>query len=102
MPTVAPTVVAPLVGVTPLPLPTPANNGPIFGQEGMADLNAAAAQGSKDLTAAVEQDQAVKDAAAASSIGIGAAKGSNAEALFTKGLAGPAPSGRFDDFTARN
>jgi len=83
-----------------LPLPKPENNGPIFGQEGMDNVNSA--QGSKALTAAVEQDKAVKAAVAASSIGIGAAKGSNAEALFTKGLAGPAPSGRFDDFTVKN
>ena len=82
--------------------PAPVNNGPIFGQEGMEDLNAVAAQGSKALSAAVEQDKVMKAAQAASSIGIGAAPGSNAEALFTKGLAGAAPAGRFDDFSVKN
>lgn len=80
----------------------PVNNGPIFGQEGMEDLNAIAVQGSTALTAAVEQDKVMKAAQAASSIGIGAAPGSNAEALFTKGLAAAAPLGRFDDFSVKN
>ena len=84
------------------PLPPPVNNGPIFGQEGMEELNVAGTQGSKALSAAVEQDKEVKAAKAASSIGIGATKGSNAEALFTKGMAGTPPAGRFDDFTFRN
>ena len=82
--------------------PAPVNNGPIFGQEGMEDLNAVAVQGSTALTAAVEQDKVMKAAQAASSIGIGAAPGSNAEALFTKGLAAAAPLGRFDDFSLKN
>lgn len=107
---VVPLVPAPLANAAPVPKletskpenPKPENNGPIFGQEGMEDLNTVAVQGSKALTAAVEQDRAVKAAQAASSIGIGAAKGSNAEALFTKGLAGAPPAGRFDDFTAGN
>ena len=90
---------APLVAA---PLPAPVNNGPIFGQEGMEDLNAAAAQGSTALSAAVEQDKLMKAAQAASSIGIGAVPGSNADALFTKGLAQPAPNGRFDDFSVKN
>lgn len=96
----APVIVEPLANAA--PPPKPENNGPIFGQEGMEDLNVVASQGSKALTAAVEQDKAVKSAQAASSIGIGAAKGSNAEALFTKGLAGDAPIGRFDDFSLKN
>ena len=87
---------------SPMATVAPVDNGPIFGQEGMEDLNAAAAQGSTALSAAVEHDKVVKAAEAASSIGIGAAPGSNAEALFTKGLVGPAPAGRFDDFTMKN
>mgnify|MGYP001792936948 CR=1 FL=1 len=91
------------VPVMPVPVnPTPVNNGPIFGQEGMEDLNAAAVQGSTALSAAVEQDKVMKAAKAASSIGIGAEPGSNADALFTKGLAGAAPAGRFDDFSVKN
>lgn len=97
-PVVAPPV--PLVDVA--PLPKPENNGPIFGQEGMEDFNVAATQGSKALTAAVAQDLAAKAAASASSIGIGAVRGSQAEALFTKGLAGLAPAGRFDNFMSGN
>ena len=83
-------------------IPAPVDNGPIFGQEGMEDLNAAAVQGSTALSAAVEQDKLMRAAQAASSIGIGAAPGSNADALFTKGLAGTAPAGRFDDFSMTN
>lgn len=91
------------VPVMPAPInPAPVNNGPIFGQEGMEDLNAAAVQGSTALSAAVEQDKLMKAAQAASSIGIGAEPGSNADALFTKGLAGTAPAGRFDDFSVKN
>ena len=74
------------------------DQGPIFGQDGV-DI-ASAAQGSKDIAVGVEQDKVVKQAAAESSIGIGAAKGSNAETLFTTGIAAPAPAGRFDDFAA--
>ena len=92
---------APVANATPV-IPAPVDNGPIFGQEGMEDLNAAAAQGSTALSAAVEQDKLMKAAQAASSIGIAAAQGSNAEALFTKGLAGAAPAGRFDDFSVKN
>ncbi len=73
------------------------DQGPIFAQEGVD--TAAAALGSKDLAAGIEQDKVVREAAAASSIGVGAAKGSNAEALFTTGLAVAPPAGRFDDFT---
>ena len=97
-PSLSPPLATPLVGAD--PLPKPENTGPIFGQEGMDSVNAA--QGSKALSAAVEQDKAVKAAQAASTIGIGAAKGSNAEALFTKGLEGAAPAGRFDDFSVKN
>ena len=94
---------SPVANAAPVsPVPAPVNNGPIFGQEGMEDLNAAAAQGSKALSAAVEQDKVVKEAQAASSIGIGAVPGSNAEALFTTGLAGTPPAGRFDDFSVKN
>ena len=74
------------------------DQGPIFGQDGVDVANAA--QGSKDIAVSVEQDKVVKQADAESSIGIGAAKGSNAETLFTTGIAVPAPAGRFDDFTA--
>ena len=74
------------------------DQGPIFGQDGVSVDSAAL--GSKDIAAGMEQDKVVKQAAAESSIGIGAAKGSNAETLFTTGIAPPAPAGRFDDFTA--
>ena len=78
--------------------PTIDDQGPLFGQEGVEIANAA--QGSKDISAGVEQDKVVKQAAAESSIGIGAAKGTAADALFTTGTSAPAPAGRFDDFTA--
>ncbi|MBG1233126.1 SGNH/GDSL hydrolase family protein [Aestuariivirga litoralis] len=74
------------------------DQGPIFGQEG--DDNAVASTGSKDINAAVEKEKAIKKAASESIIGVAAAKGSSAEALFTKGIAPPPPTGRFDDFTA--
>ena len=73
------------------------DQGPIFGQDGPSVDSAAL--GSKDIAVGVEQDKVVKQAAAESSIGIGAAKGSNAETLFTTGISAPAPTGRFDDFT---
>jgi len=91
-----PAAQAPVAAASP---PVDEQEGPIFGQEGVD--NDTAANNSKVLTAGVEKDKAVQQAASASIIGIAAAKGSNAEALFTKGLAGPAPAGRFDDFSAK-
>lgn len=90
----APPVVQPPVAI----VQPPVDEGPIFGQEGV-DTDTAA-NNSKDLTAGVEKDKAAQKAASASIIGVVAAKGSNAEALFTKGIAPPPPTGRFDDFTA--
>jgi hypothetical protein len=80
------------------PVPSPDEQEPIFGQEGVDATTAA--QGSKDIAAAVESEKAAQQAASASTIGIAAAKGSAAEKLFTVGLASPAPAGRFDDFSA--
>jgi uncharacterized protein len=74
------------------------NQTPIFGQQDANGIGVA--KGSGDLVAAVAIDAAIKQADQSSTIGIGAAPGSNAEALFTTGLAAPAPAGRFDDFTA--
>ena len=79
-------------------VPPAQDQGPIFGQDGVSVDSAAL--GSQDIAVGVEQDKVVKQAAAESSIGIGAAKGSNAETLFTTGISAPAPAGRFDDFTA--
>ena len=74
------------------------NQSPIFGQQ---DANGTSiTKSGKDMMAAVAVDSASKQADQSSTIGIGAAKGSNAETLFTTGLAPPAPTGRFDDFTA--
>ena len=87
----APTIASPLA-------PTIDDQGPMFGQEGVEV--ASSTQGSREISAAVEQDKAVKQAAAKSSIGIAAAKGSAADALFTTGISAAAPAGRFDDFTA--
>ena len=89
---------APTNATQPLPQADDQEEGPIFGQEGV-DTDTAASN-SKDLTAGVEKDKAMKQAASESINGIVAAKGSNAEALFTKGIAAPAPAGRFDDFSA--
>lgn len=81
------------------PPPKEDDQGPIFGQEGLeAD---GARQGSTALSVAVENDKQARQAAASSVIGIAAAKGSAAEALFTTGLSKPAPTGRFDDFTVK-
>ena len=74
------------------------NQSPIFGQQ---DANGTSiTKTGTDMMAAVAVDSASKQADQSSTIGIGAAKGSNAETLFTTGLAPPAPAGRFDDFTA--
>jgi len=75
-----------------------ADPNPTFGQEGVD--GPLLAQGGGDLEAAVATDAAAQAADKASTIGIGAAKGSNAEALFTTGLSAAAPLGRFDDFSA--
>jgi hypothetical protein len=75
-----------------------AERDPIFAQQGVD--GPLLAQGGGDLAVAVATDAAAREANKASSIGIGAAKGSNAEALFTTGLSAPAPAGRFDDFNA--
>ncbi len=70
---------------------------PIIGQQGVDDTIVAKSTG--QLAAAVADATVAKQAAASSFMGIAAAKGSNAEALFTTGLAGAAPAGRFDDFS---
>ena len=92
---------APVVAPTSTPAPVAAvdtSQSPIFGQQ---DANGSSiTKSGTDLMAAVAVDSALKQADQSSSIGIGAAHGSNAETLFTTGLAAPAPSGRFDDFTA--
>ena len=90
----APDVIGPLAAVP----PDSADQGTIFGQQGLDGT--VVAHGSAEVAAAVAVDAASKDAAKASVIGVAAAKGSSAEALFTTGLAGAAPVGRFDDFTA--
>ena len=94
----APALAVAAPAIAPTLAPTIDDQGPIFGQEGVEV--ASSAGGNKDIAAAVAQDKEVKQAAAESSIGIGAAKGSNAYALFTTGSSAPAPAGRFDDFTA--
>jgi uncharacterized protein len=97
---VAPAAAAPTApSASPVPVASiDAHETPIFGQQ---DANGASiAQGSTALVAAVAVDSAVLQANQSSSIGIGAAPGSSAETLFTTGLAAPAPTGRFDDFTA--
>ncbi len=96
-PSPAPAVAGSAPDVVPKPAPPIDDPGPLFGQEGV-DV-AGAAQGTKEITAAVAQEKAVKQAASESLIGIAAAKGSNADALFTTGTSAPAPAGRFDDFT---
>ncbi len=74
------------------------NQSPIFGQQ---DANGTSiTKTGTDMMAAVAVDSASKQADQPSIIGIGAAKGSNAETLLTTGIASPAPAGRFDDFTA--
>ena len=90
-------VVAPVA--TPAPIASvDTSQSPIFGQQ---DANGTSiTKSGTDLMAAVAVDSALKQADQSSSIGIGAAHGSNAETLFTTGLAAPAPTGRFDDFTA--
>jgi hypothetical protein len=75
-----------------------ADQNPIIGQQGMDDT--VVANATVGLSAAVAGDKAARQAASDSIIGIAAAKGSNAEALFSTGLAGVAPAGRFDDFSA--
>ena len=95
---VAPGAAAAAPVIAPPLAPTIDDQGPLFGQEGIKVANSA--QGSSEIAIAVAQDKAVKQAAAESSIGIAAAKGSAADALFTTGLSAPAPTGRFDDFTA--
>ena len=97
-PAMTPAAISDAVVIAPKLAPTIDDQGPLFGQEGVEIANAV--QGSKEISAAVEQDKLVKQAAAESSIGIAAAKGSNASALFTTGITAPAPAGRFDDFTA--
>jgi hypothetical protein len=89
------TAVAPVSALPATAVPVE-DQGPLFGQEGVDTV--AVTQGSKEIAAGIEQDKAVKEAAAASSIGVGAAKGSNAEALFTTGITAAPPAGRFDDF----
>lgn len=77
----------------------PADEGPVFGQ---SDANGdEVAQASSELKAAVDANQIAAVAAASSSIGVAAKPGSNADRLFTVGLAPKAPSGRFDDPTAQ-
>ncbi|MDE2383564.1 MAG: DUF459 domain-containing protein [Alphaproteobacteria bacterium] len=82
----------------PLPAPAPVDQSPLFAQEGVD--GGAVAQGSGELVAAVAADAEKVEATKASSIGIAAAKGSNAESLLTTGLSAAAPAGRFDDFSA--
>ncbi len=94
----APAAVAAAPVIAPPLAPTIDDQGPLFGQEGIEVANST--QASSEIAVAVAQDKAVKQAAAESSIGIAAAKGSAADALFTTGLSAPAPAGRFDDFTA--
>ena len=93
----APALAVASPAIAPILAPTIDDQGPIFGQEGV-DI-ASSAQGNNEIVVAVEHDKVLKQAAAESSIGIGAAKGSNAYALFTTGTSAPAPAGRFDDFT---
>ena len=82
----------------PIAVAPDADQNPIIGQQGMDDT--VVANATVGLSAAVAGDKAARQAASDSIIGIAAAKGSNAEALFSTGLAGVAPAGRFDDFSA--
>jgi hypothetical protein len=70
---------------------------PVIGQQGADDTVVAKPVG--QVAEAVEGDKAAREAASTSIIGIAAAKGSKAEALFNTGLSGAAPTGRFDDFS---
>jgi len=80
-----------------LPTPDEANVETLFAQQGVD--GPVLAQGGGALANAVAADAATRAADKASSIGIGASKGSNADALFTTGIAAAAPAGRFDDFS---
>jgi hypothetical protein len=77
----------------------PVIEAPAFGQ---SDANGAEiVQNGSELKAAVDANQLAAVAAASSSIGVAAQAGSDADKLFTSGLASAAPAGRFDDQSAQ-
>ncbi|MEO6608182.1 MAG: hypothetical protein ABIN69_06905 [Aestuariivirga sp.] len=79
-------------------LQQPAIDAPAFGQ---SDANGAEIiQNGSELKAAVDANELASVAAASSSIGVAAQAGSDADKLFTTGLASIAPAGRFDDQSA--
>ena len=84
--------------IAPIAVAPDADLNPIIGQQGTDDTVIASA--TIGLAAAVANEKAARQAVSASIIGIAAAKGSNAETLFSTGLSGVAPAGRFDDFSA--
>jgi uncharacterized protein len=83
---------------TPVAVAPDADLNPVIGQQGTDDT--VVANDTSGLSALVTSDNSRTRAVIDSTIGIAAAKGSQAEALFTTGIAGPAPTGRFDDFSA--
>ena len=90
--------VAPQVDLAPVAGNPDTDQNPVIGQQGTDDT--VVANDTSGLSAMVAADNSRTRAVIDSTIGIAAAKGSQAEALFTTGLAGPAPAGRFDDFSA--
>lgn len=72
-------------------------SGPVFAQENQNGQPVLHSGG--DVVALVATQTANAAAVAASSIGIAAPSGSNAEKMFTIGVSPVAPAGRFDDFT---
>jgi uncharacterized protein len=95
-----PTPDAPVDGAAaPIAAQPPADAGPVFGQSDANGLEVA--QNGSELKAAVDANQLAAVAAASSSIGVAAKPGSAADRLFTIGLAGKAPAGRFDDLAVK-
>ncbi len=76
---------------------TPEESGPVFVQEDQNGLPVLHSGG--DVIASVVNEKANAAAISASSIGVAASAGSNAERMFTSGVSPVAPAGRFDDFT---
>lgn len=90
-------IVAHITPVAVAPLIVDDTAGPVFVQQNQNGKEVL--HSGEDVVASVETQNANAAAIAASSIGVGAALGSNGEKLFTLGVAPIAPAGRFDDFT---
>jgi hypothetical protein len=76
----------------------PGIEAPAFGQSDASGADIV--QNGSELKAAVDANQLAAVAAASSSIGVAAQAGTDADKLFTTGLASVAPAGRFDDQSA--